>query len=89
LALKTPSYAYRIGIGSGWRWLVLLWSWGSLWIGRERVCRLRRWIRTTLVERVVPRWRFAKLTFKGQFSLLLLLNLVSKDTNIIKGGVLL
>jgi len=66
-----------------------LWSLGSLWTGRGRICRHRKWARAPLVKGRVLGWRLCKLTFKGLPGLLLLLNLMRKDTNLINSSELL
>ena len=65
LAFKTPSSAHRVGMGSIWWWLALLWGLGSLWSRMGWICGLRNGIRTRLVKGLVPGKGFGILRFRG------------------------
>jgi len=85
LTFKAPCVAY--GIGSILRGMVILWSEGSLWKGREWIWGLKNGIKTPLVKGLVSGKGFRILRFRGLSSFLLLLNLMSKHTNFNKGSV--
>jgi len=65
LALEASFIAHGITIGSILRGLDLLWSWGSLWKGREWIWGLGYGIRTRLVKGLVPGKGFGILRFRG------------------------
>jgi len=89
LTFKSSSITHWIGVRPILRCLGSLRCWGSLWKGREWILWLRNGVETPLVKRLVPIEWFLVLGFKGLPCLLLLLYLVCKHANIIKGRVCL